>query len=187
MFTPSDREIANFFENLTPEAFAEAPTDTHLYEQVEDAPVSGPDDFERFTLDHLRTLIDEQCELAVIHDGTTARFYQQRPDETSGEWLLRVSRDAKDHSATWVFLGMPGEASFGDPDKMFNPANPADVERARQSGYLVEVINWYAESTEPASPEVRFGVIVFEDNDVKVIQSTNPTGANPAFRRVLHS
>lgn len=188
MFTPSDREIEKFFEHLTPEDFASTPTETHLSARTEERPVSGPEDFEHFVLDNLRELVDDEGEneIAILHDGLTARLYHQRPEESAGEWLVRVSKDASEHNAKWTFLGMPGEASVGDPEGMFDPADDNDVKRARASGYLIEAVNWYAESVEAAHEEIRFGVIVYENNGVRIVQSTNPTGANPAFRRVLH-
>lgn len=182
MKIPSDDEIAQFFDNLTPEDF-HTPNSTAQASEDELYPLHGGDEFERFTFKHLGELAASNEPKVVLHNGETARTYEPG-GENLAEFLVRVAKEAPTFGAKWVFIGVPGEASMG---AMFDPNNMADVNRARREGHMMDVLNWYAESIEPTSEEVRFGIIFNQDNEQKIVQSTFDNGANPAFRRVLRS
>lgn len=185
MHIPSDNEIARFFEELSPEDFLTAPETTAFTTITEDYPRHGEGEFDRFVNDGLIDLADNGDPFAVLHNGEQARRYSPiNTDENLAEFLVRIAKEVDSFGAKWVFIGMPGEASVGE---VFNPNNKSEVARARRSGSLMPVINWYAESIEATSIDSRFGIIMEQDGEQRVIQSTFENGANPAFKRVLHT
>lgn len=183
MHIPSDAEIARFFDALTPEDFLTAPETSALESEEEPYPRHGSDEFERFVLKNLSDLAHEETPRAVLHNGSTMRLYIPTEEENLAEFLVRLSREVEAFGAKWFFTGVPGEASIGE---VFDPTDDDDVDRARRAGNLLDVFNWYAESIEPTSTDVRFGVIYHDDGEQRIVQSTFDNGANPAFRRVLH-
>jgi hypothetical protein len=186
MHIPSDDEIAKFFNDIKPEDFAAKPakpdtatsTGDELYER------QGADEFERFKFEHLSELTDSDDDRSfiVLHSGGTWKRYEPNKSEQLPKFLARVSRDVKKVGAKWIFIGMPGEATMG---KVFDPTKPHEVEQARADGRMMEVVNWYAESIEPGHENVSFGIILTQDGEKQVVQSTYEMGANPAFRKVL--
>lgn len=183
MKTPSDDEIQRFFDSITPEDFARDlsdPDDDATTE--EEYPRFGSDEFDRFTLDNLHQLSESDETFAALHNGVEHRRVIPVGDESIGTFLKRVRREAKEIQAKWFFIGTEGEASMG---AVFDPRDHKDVENARQQGRMMEVINWYSESIEPTSAEVRFGIIYEENDEKRIVQSTYSHGADPAFKKVL--
>lgn len=184
MHTPSDDEIARFFEELSPEDFLSAPETTALNTDEELYPRHGEEEYERFVLEHLSDLLEDEQPFAVLHNGEQVRKYAPiESGENLGEFLVRIAKEVESFGAKWVFIASYGQASVNE---MFNPHNQDEVERARRGGSLIDVINWYAESIESTSKDSRFGIVMNDHGEQKVIQSTFESGANPAFRRVLH-
>lgn len=184
MHVPSDAEIARFFDAITPEDFNRERADTTATTTEDELyPRHGSDEFERFVYEHLSELARDEAPFAVLHNGTTKRTFTPHEDEHLAQFLVRVSREVKSLNAQWLFLGAPGEASMGE---VFNPTDPEAVRKTRDSGKMMDVVNWYSESIEMTSEEVRFGIIFHQDGEQKVVQSTYEEGANPVFRRVLH-
>lgn len=183
MQEPSEEEIAAFFDQLNPADFITEPS-TAIARGEEDFPHHGPDLFEQFMLRYLsETDRDEAAHFAVLHSGDAWRRYEMN-DENLPEFMLRVAIEGKKMHAKWMFMAVPGEASMGG---MFDPNDPDDIQRVRDAGLLIDVTNWYAESTEPMNEDIRFGIVMDnEKGERQIIQSTNVDGVNPAFRRVLH-
>lgn len=184
MHIPSDDEIARFFDSIAPEDFLSAPETTALFVEDEDYARHGAEEFDRFVLAHLAALAKNESPGVVLHNGSTARTYLPTEEENLAEFLGRASKEVESFGGKWVFIGVPGEASLGE---MFDPSSTSDIESARRKGKLIDVINWYAESIEPTSEEVRFGIIFHQDGEQRIVQSTFDNGANPAFRRVLRT
>lgn len=189
MSIPSDDEIARFFANLTPEDFLVAPRRTpasrpaSYHEDVELFALQGRDDFDRFVMKHLDELASSGRSTLVLHNGRIARTYTPRDHESVDRFVARVTRQVARFDATWVFVGVPGEASMTD---LFDPSSPSQIARARRGGHMLQTLNWYAESIEPADGEVRYGIIYDQDGEQRVVQSTLENGANPQFVRILH-
>lgn len=184
MDIPSDDEIQRFFDSIKPEDFLKKPDVAASEVDNELFPRHGDNEFERFWLDNLQRLAQDEEPFAALHNGTEHRRYLPLEDEDLAEFLVRVTQDAKQFDAKWFFVGTPGEASMG---AVFDPTDSKDVENARRSGRMMNVTNWYAESVEPDSRGTRFGIIFHEGEEQRIVQSTYEQGANPAFRRVLHS
>lgn len=183
MHVPGDDEIRQFFAGLTPEDFSGVPSGEALSESQELYPRSGPEEFERFTLDCLTILSERPTEsFAALHNGLALRRYTPGEREDLPRFLNRVRREAKDFAALWFFIAAPGEAAVGD---VFNPRDPAAVIRARIQGRMVQTTNWYSESREAGSAEVQFGVVLGQGEAMQLVRSTYTEGANPAFTRVM--
>lgn len=185
MKTPSDDEIQRFFDSITPEDFARDLSDEDddsTETEYEDYPRFGNDEFDRFTLDNLHQLSETDEPFAALHNGVEHRRIVPLGSESIGSFLKRVRREAKEIQAKWFFIGTEGEASMG---AVFDPRDPKDVANARQQGRMMDVINWYSESIEPTSAEVRFGIIYEENDEKRIVQSTYTHGADPAFKKVL--
>lgn len=182
MQTPSDDEIEKFFEELTPADFLKAPQ-TEFQHVDEDFPHHGSDMFEQFVLTNLsQTDRDDAVYFAVIHNGVAWRRFEMA-DENLVEFMRRVAIQSSEFGTQWLFMAVPGEASMRG---MFDPNDPASIQRARESGMLLDVTNWYAESVEPTSQEMRYGIVMNDDGERQIIESTVPSGVNPAFQKVLH-
>lgn len=184
MHIPSDAEIARFFDSITPEDFLTPPAVGASTVEKEPYPRHGANEFERFTLANLHRLVEDEEPFAALHNGTYLRRYEPTHDEDLAEFLVRVTKEAKQHGAKWFFVGTPGEASMGT---VFDPTNERDVERARSEGHMMSVTNWYSESVESTSTETRFGIVYHENGEQRIVQSTFERGANPAFKKVLHT
>lgn len=186
MQTPSDDEISRFFDALTPEDFLTESTtnpEPELRQVDEDFPRHGSDFFEQFVLRHLsETDRDGPSHFAVLHNGTSYRTFTME-DETLSDFMLRVAIQSLKFGAQWLFMAVPGEASMGG---MFDANDPASIQRARDAGMMLNVTNWYAESVEPSSTEMRYGIVMDNDGERQIIESTMPSGVNPAFKRVMH-
>lgn len=186
MHIPNDEEITRFFENLSPEDFLATPVATANEIEPELYPRHGEDEFDRFVIHHLHRLAENEEPFAALNTGTENRVYFiADAEENLAEFLLRLSQEVNQHGAKWFFIGVPGEAAVGAGT--FDPNDLEDVERARAEGRLMDVVNWYAESTEEGSKTVTYGTIFHNENDEQVIVRSSTTGgANPAFKRVMH-
>lgn len=184
MNTPSDDEIKRFFENLDPADFTAKPRPTTDFKHAdEDFPHHGGDMFDQFVLRHLsQTDQGNQPYFAVIHNGDAWRLFEMS-DETLSEFMTRVTIASVSFGTQWLFMAVPGEASMRG---VFDPKDPASIQRAREAGMMLHVTNWYAESVEPMSEEMRYGIIMDDDGERQIIESTAPNGVNPAFQKVLH-
>ncbi len=188
MSIPSDDEIAHFFANLTPEDFLFAPRRTPAsrpashHEDVELFALQGRDDSDQFVMKLLNVLASSGRSTLVLHNGRIARTSTPRDTESVGRFLARVTRQVARFGATWAFVGVPGEASMTD---LFDPSSPSQIARTRRGGHMLQTLNWYAESIEPAGGEVRYGIIYDQHGDQRVVQSTLENGANPQFGRIL--
>lgn len=189
MQVPSDEEIKRFFANITPEDFAKPPGKKRTvsrkisYVQEDEPRVQqGAEDFETFVLRHLQEFASSGTSSLVLHNGRSARTYTPKPDEGVASFVGRVRRQVARFGAVWVFVGVPGEAST---TMMFDPSNLGEVAFARREGHMLQTLNWYAESIEPDSAEVRFGIVIGDGGDRQVVQSTYAAGVNPTFRRIL--
>lgn len=185
MHIPTDEEIVRFFDSISPEDF-QAPTIPANEIEPELYPRHGKEEFERFELTNLKRLSETEESFAALNTGTENRVYLPREDEGLGQFLVRIAMDARRYGAKWLFVASPGQASIGD--KTFDPNDPASVERAKRDGHTIDVINWYAESVEESHRASTHGVLLHNESDEQVIvRSSVPQGADPAFKRVLHT
>lgn len=105
--------------------------------------------------------------VGVLASPTVQRVFVPDDDETLGDFLQRIKREADLIGAQWFFFAMESQSkTFKASDLDVDPENPPAPDSAEMQAALraaggegvVEVIMWYAEAVG-AHPETRGGLI----------------------------
>lgn len=105
---------------------------------------------------------------STLHSTVEQRHYHPDDDETAPQYASRLSREAKDMSATWFFTAMlaPGRAydpSEGEPPDI-DPDNPEELAAAIASGAVHMSICWFAQCNENNESFRRSGIIILDED-----------------------
>lgn len=161
-----DDEFTDIFDHLTPEDFfiessaisedeglykGAASFDLHIEEAIRSVKVS------------LATSWGQMKPVAILSNEKTRRTFTPTEDETLGQFLERLQREARTLGARWFFFAKRHELRLYDEEEgveIVDAATDEAVETAIKQGKQAETaIFWYAERREANETQVRQGVL----------------------------
>jgi hypothetical protein len=186
--TEHEDEYTGIFDHLTPADFEITSS------AVAEAP-NGDRSFDDFVDDQLRALryafaaatgqVDPLCTLA---SPNVERVFAPDDDETLGQYIKRLNREARNLAADWVFIfqrTIVGEW-VGPADEAPSPDSNSAMELARANDAIREGVYWHAEDRSGDSPVRRHGyVAISSDNQLGDVFEANPAQATSPFAWVL--
>lgn len=156
----------------------------------------GVDDFNRFVDEQLRAVrmawIAAETymqPLAVIANGSQERIFIPDDDETMGQFVERMHREATAMEATWAFVAKRSMvASLGsavDVDQDIDVTDPEEWEKAIADGIVRLGVVWYAERREGDERHHRHGQMQDEDGTLGATREGAQNQAIPLFASIL--
>ena len=185
MTDPNDErdELTGIFDHIRPEDFILETTAIQEYERTNE----GVEAFNAFVDEQLRAARQswiaaegEVQPIAILASTTKQRVFTPDDEETLGEWVQRLHREAQRMQANWVFLTkrtMVGSAAPGAQDVDFNDQEA--VQAAIEAGTLVDGSLWYAERREGGERHHRFGIMRAKNGRLAEMEegpSSQPSG-----------
>lgn len=186
-------DLTDIFEHLTPEDFV---TETTSMEDLARAN-EGAEAFGAFVDEQLRMLrtayIAAEGQLnpiAIIASPTVQRIFAAEDDESLGQYVARVAREAKRIGAIWTFISKKTlvashETEYdGSPQPDVN--DPEEVQAAVATGAMVLGVMWYAERREGNEHQHRIGIMLDEHGRRlgKSVEGSDVQGV-PLFAQIL--
>lgn len=186
-------DLTNIFEHLTPEDFVTETTSMEDLERTNE----GAESFNAFVDEQLRMLRTAYIAaegslnpIAIIASPTVQRIFAAEDDESLGQYVARVAREAKRIGAIWTFVSKKTlvasqEAEYdGSPQPDVN--DPEEVQEAVATGAMVVGVMWYAERREGDDQHHRIGIMLDEHGRRlgKAIEGSEVQGV-PLFAQIL--
>jgi hypothetical protein len=178
-------EFAGIFDHLTPADFERKTSAV-----AEDKPAS--DTFDRFVEDQIRSLRyafagsdGNLFPLTTIASATVERVYAADDDETLGQYVDRVAREARLISATRVFTFKKTVVGTFQSDEEQRSDSQEAMQEALDAGTTQEAVYWYAEERDGNQFEVRHGFVVIEGLATLGANFEGAPQRNELFSRVL--
>lgn len=178
-----DFNIDGIFEHVTPEDFLRVSSARHVATMQQ----QSFDDFVTSSLETTRFAYHaadgDLCPVALLVGPGGRRIYAPDDDETLGQYLKRLHREARQHATHTLFtvwLTQGGTYKGDVPERVNGPEALQHAEKA--NGGLQQVIYWYAQSYS----EIRHGIITIDDqgNTGEVIEAPDHT-ASHLYKEIL--
>lgn len=171
-------DMSGIFEHLTPQDFMRSSArhvavwDQQSFEEFVNACL----DMVRFAF-HASDGSPDPVALLIGTDGR--RLYAPDEDETLGQYLDRLSREAKEYGAHSLFTMWLTKGGTYESDH-FSRID-SDENLAKVQGGLKPVIYWYAQYGQA----VRHGIMTIVDGDTGDVFEAPAEHAAPVYRAVL--
>jgi hypothetical protein len=156
----------------------------------------GVDAFNRFVDEQLRAVrmawIAAETymqPLAVIANGAQERVFIPDDDETMGQFVERMHREAVAMEATWAFVAKRTMvANLGaalDVEQDIDVTDPEEWEKAVAAGIVRLGVVWYAERREGDERHHRHGQMQDEEGTLGEMREGSRSQALPLFASIL--
>lgn len=155
-----------------------------------------PDAFNRFVDEQLRavrmTWIAAEGymqQLVVLVNGDQERIFTPDDDETVGQFVMRMQREAVAMEAHWVFIARRAQvATLGDAtdeDVDIDVTDPVEWQKAVAAGIVRTGLTWYAERRVGDERYHRHGQMQDEGGTLGELHEGAPNQAMPLFASIL--
>lgn len=180
-------EFEGIFDDLSPEDFNRESSARSI--KTVKKPKSF-DDFVQHWLDATRLAFhaaDGRMDpTAVMMDSNSRRIiFSPDDDETLGQYIDRLQREARTLGATWFFTTVLTQGGTYQTDEGRIIGDPEALEEAREQDALKPCIYWYAERRDGANDEIRHGIIGIDAGDTGEVFEAPSEHASPIYRKVL--
>lgn len=179
-------QFTGIFDDLTPEDFTRRTTSavTEL-DRIERS-------FDDFIADMLRAVrfafasaSGEIDPLATLAGGHVERVFAPDDDETVGNFIDRLAREAKVLDAEWLFIYKRTVVGTFQSDDGGSVDGPDAMQSALDAGTTQEAIYWYAEDRSSGESERRHGFLTIVGNHLGDQVEGNSVQTVRAFTRIL--
>lgn len=176
-------EITEFFDKLTVADFLEDRTGAMRF-SLSSLPAM---DFDAFFTGSMHTLRLSYLAangminpIALLCNGTSMYAYRPASSENMGEYVKRLTAEARDIKAKWLFISRKSVVATERVDVESVPEidSPEALSKARAAGGAAEGVVYYAECVEDNEKDIRFGMMQEEEG----WQLTDPIAGNPAHQ-----
>jgi hypothetical protein len=159
--------ITGIFDHLTPDDFSRETSAFH----EEQGSFKGAANFSAWVNGQLKTLrvafagADGHLNpVAVLTSPTVTRSFIPDDDETLGDFLKRLGREARTIGATWFFLAKKAFVGTMETTEPPDVSDPEAVLRLADEGKLKLGVLWYAERREGDERHQRTGFLTIVEN-----------------------
>jgi len=127
--------------------------------------------------------------LALIANDEQQRIFTPDDDETLGQFVERVHREAVAMEATWMFVAkrtmVANLGSAVEVDRDVDVTNSDEWEKAVAAGIIRLGVLWYAERREGDERHHRHGQMQDEEGTLGEMREGAPSQAVPLFASIL--
>lgn len=178
-------EFSGIFDELDPDDFA------GLFSTDVETPNVGEDAFTEFVdrnLDSTRFAFlasdGEINPVAVLTNPTTSWLHTPEDHESLGDYLERLSNEARRVEATWFFFVRKTKVGVGE-DSTDNMFDPETLKKAKKAGQLTDGVFFYAARHEGVETESRRGIMRAHGNRLGELIEGTPDQEVPVFDEIL--
>lgn len=172
-----------FFSHITPDDFARETSARHvaLLDQV------PFDDFVEASLESLRFAYHaadgnpNPVAVMVCPDGR--RIFTPDDDETLGQYIDRLGREAKQHNAGRLFTAWLTEGGTYEGDE-YDVDSPEAMAAAEASGAVQIVLYWFAQDGR-RNPVIRHGIMAIDSGNTGPVHEGAAEHAAPVYKGIL--
>ena len=170
-----DDELTGIFDNLTPEDFT---------------PFRGRIAFDKFVAENIETTRTSWLAadghinpIAVLATPAERWTFAPTDDETLGEYVERLRGEAKRLGASWLFISRKTLVGtyLVDGDSVPDASDPEAIQKAIESGLMVEGVFYFAERVEGAERDSRHGLMRPEGERLGEVVEGNPNHQSASF------
>lgn len=157
-------EYTGIFDSITPQDFILESTAVSETERAN----HGADAFNAFVDEQMRAVRTAFMAsegnlqpIALLANQTTQRAFTPDDEETVGEFIKRLNREAKHMGAMWTFYACKTlvQTEQVDPSELTDATDRDEVQAAIAAGTMAPGVLWYAERREGDEEHRRQGVM----------------------------
>lgn len=181
-------EYSGIFDHLNPDDFN---TETSAIDETTGT-FEGDEAFKPWVQDQLRTLRASFAAadgainpIAILAGPTTMRTFAPDDDETLGQYLDRLGREARRINAHWFFISKRTLVGTVEADRPIDVSDPKTVQQAINDGLLNDGVLWFADQREGGERRHRAGFLTIVGNRLGESVESAGTQTFTTFSAVL--